>query len=146
VESYSRRTGVALGLELTEPNSGDFLVKLRPDSKRSTAEVINDLRERIKHVEPQVDVDLHGMLGDLIGDLVASAKPVEIKIFSTDLEFLKQTAPAIKAQIDEVPHVADTEDGLVVAGPALTFRVRSADAQRYGLRTSDIAGVVEAAK
>lgn len=31
VESFSRRTGVALGLELTEPNVGDFLVKLRPD-------------------------------------------------------------------------------------------------------------------
>lgn len=146
VESYSRRTGVALGLELTEPNAGDFLVKLRPDSKRSTEEVIDELREKLKHVEPQIDMDLHGMLGDLIGDLVSSPKPIEIKIFSTDLDFLKQTAPAIKAQIDEIPHVADTEDGLVVAGPALTFRVRSADAQRYGLTPSDIAAAVNAAK
>ena len=43
IESYSRRTGVALGLELTEPNAGDFLIKLWPDSKhggRSTADVI----------------------------------------------------------------------------------------------------------
>ena len=112
VEGYSRRTGVALGLELTEPNAGDFLVKLRPDSKRSTAEVIKDLRERLKKVEPQIDMDLHGMVGDLIGDLVSSPKPVEIKIFSNDLDFLKQTAPAVKAQIDEVPHVVDTNDGL----------------------------------
>jgi CzcA family heavy metal efflux pump len=146
VESYSRRTGVALGLELTEPNAGDFLVKLRQDSNRSTEEVIAELREKIKHVEPQVDCDLHGMLGDLIGDLVSSPKPVEIKIFSTDLSFLKQTAPAIKSQIDEIPHVTDTEDGLVIAGPALTFRVRSADAQRYGLSTTDIAAAVSAAK
>ncbi len=65
VESYSRRTGVALGLELTEPNAGDFLVKLRQDSNRSTEEVIAELREKIKHVEPQVDCDLRcGMLGD----------------------------------------------------------------------------------
>ena len=61
------------------------------------------------------------MLGDLIGDLVSSPKPVEIKIFSNDLDFLKQTAPAIKAQIDEMPHVADTNDGLIVAGPSLTL-------------------------
>jgi CzcA family heavy metal efflux pump len=146
VESYSRRTGVALGLELTEPNAGDFLVKLKQDSKRSTEEVIADLREKIKHVEPQIDCDLHGMIGDLIGDLVSSPKPVEIKIFSTDLTFLKQTAPAIKAQIDEIPHVTDTADGLVIAGPSLTFRVRSADAQRYGLSTTDISAAVIAAK
>jgi multidrug efflux pump subunit AcrB len=146
VESYSRRTGVALGLELTEPNAGDFLVKLGANSKRGTAEVISYLRDKLKHIEPQIDVDMHGMLGDLIGDLVSSPKPIEIKIFSTDIDFLKQTAPAIKAQIDEIPHVADTEDGLIVAGPSLTFRVRSADAQRFGLTTADISSAVSTAK
>src|SRR4029077_10881114 len=33
VESYSRRTGTQLGLQITEPNTGDFLVKLK--TKRS---------------------------------------------------------------------------------------------------------------
>jgi CzcA family heavy metal efflux pump len=146
VESYSRRTGVALGLEITEPNAGDFLVKIHANSKRSTEEVIAELREKIKHVEPQIDPDFHGMLGDLIGDLVSSPKPVEIKIFSNDLDYLKQSAPAVKAQIDEIHGVTDTDDGLIVAGPSLTFRVRPADAQRYGLTPSDIASAVEAAK
>jgi multidrug efflux pump subunit AcrB len=45
-----------------------------------------------------------------------------------------------------VPGVTDTTDGLVVAGPALTFRVRSADAQRYGLQAADIGAAVSAAK
>jgi CzcA family heavy metal efflux pump len=146
VESYSRRLGTALGLELTEPNEGDIMVKLKPDAKRPTEEVMAELREKLKHLEPQVDPDLHGMLADLIGDLTWSPKPVEVKIFSPDLDFLKQTAPAIKSQIDEVPHVADTNDGLKIAGPALTFRVRSADAQRYGLTAADIAEAVETAK
>jgi CzcA family heavy metal efflux pump len=146
VESYSRRTGTALGLELTEPNAGDIMVKLKPDSKRSSAEVLAEVRAKVKRVEPQIDFDLHGMLADLIGDLVSSPKPVEIKIFSTDLSFLKQAAPAIKTQIDEIPHVADTNSGLIVAGPALSFRVRSADAQRYGLTATDIAAAMSAAK
>ena len=105
-----------------------------------------ELRDKIKHAEPQIDCDFHGMLGDLIGDLVSSPKPIEIKIFSTDMDFLKQTAPAIQAQIEEIPGVADTEDGLVVAGPSLTFRVRPADAQRFGLTATDIAEAVETAK
>jgi multidrug efflux pump subunit AcrB len=146
VESYSRRTGIALGLELTEPNAGDFLVKLHTDSKRSTEDVITDLREQIKRAEPHIDWDLHGMLGDLIGDLVSSPKPIELKLYSTDLEFLKQTAPAIKTQIDEIKGVADTTDGLIVAGPSLVFAVRSADAARYGMTANDIAAAVEAAK
>src|SRR5215471_5758043 len=40
VESYSRRTGAQLGLTITEPNTGDFLVKLRPDRKRHTRDVV----------------------------------------------------------------------------------------------------------
>ncbi|MDP9174419.1 MAG: efflux RND transporter permease subunit [Planctomycetota bacterium] len=146
VESYSRRTGISLGLEITEPNAGDFLVKLHSDSKRSTEDVMADLREQFKQVQPQVDTDLHGMLGDLIGDLVSSSKPIEIKIYSTDMDFLKQTAPAIQAQIDEIKGVADSNNGLIIAGPSLTFHVRSADAQRYGLSASDIADAVESAK
>ena len=36
VESYSRRTGLEMGLFVTEPNTGDIAVKLKPDHKRST--------------------------------------------------------------------------------------------------------------
>ncbi|MGC8989961.1 MAG: efflux RND transporter permease subunit, partial [Verrucomicrobiia bacterium] len=39
VEGYSRRTGARLALAVAEPDHGDFLVKLRPDRKRSTEEV-----------------------------------------------------------------------------------------------------------
>jgi CzcA family heavy metal efflux pump len=146
VESFSRRTGVALGLELTEPNAGDFLVKLRPDSQRSTEDVMAELRVKIRHLEPKVDANLHGMLTDLVGDLVSSPAAIEIKAFSTDIEKLKDTAEQVKKQIDEVAHVVDTESGIVEAGPALTFHPRDADAQRYGLTTSDIAEAVETAK
>lgn len=146
IESFSRRTGVALGLELTEPNAGDFLVKIRPNAKHSTEQVMSELRERLKKIEPQIDMDLHGMLGDLIGDLQGAPKPVEIKLYSNDLDFLKQTAPAVQAQIDEIHGVADSNNGLIIAGPSLTFRVRSDDAQRYGLTASDIAVAVSTAK
>jgi CzcA family heavy metal efflux pump len=146
VESYSRRTGVGLGLELFEPNVGDFLVKFRTDSSRSTEDVVAELRDEIRKNQPQIDWDLHGMLGDLIGDLVSSPKPIEIKVFSTDLDVWKATAPAIEEQIKQVSGVVDTDPGIVVAGPSLTFAVRYADAARYGLTASDIADAVEAAK
>jgi multidrug efflux pump subunit AcrB len=55
IESYSRRTGLEMGLFVTEPNTGDFAVKLKPGHKRSTEEVIAELREQIAEAEPALD-------------------------------------------------------------------------------------------
>ena len=72
VEGTSRRTGLQLGLaQVTEANTGDISVKLRPDRKRSTDEVISDVRARIKKAEPTVDPDFPEMLQDQIGDFPA---------------------------------------------------------------------------
>ena len=91
VESFSRRTGARLALAIAEPNTGDFLVKLRPERKRSTEEVINELREKIHEAEPALHTEFPGVLSDLIGDLTWSPKPCEIKIFSNDTAVLKKT-------------------------------------------------------
>ena len=39
VESYSRRTGARLALAIAEPNTGDFLIRLKKDRKRSLEDV-----------------------------------------------------------------------------------------------------------
>ena len=44
VESYSRRLGTALGVGIVEPNTGDFLVKLKSDRRRSSDQIITELR------------------------------------------------------------------------------------------------------
>jgi multidrug efflux pump subunit AcrB len=54
IESYSRRTGLELGLFVTEPNRGDFAIKLKPGHKRATEEVISDLREEIAKAERSI--------------------------------------------------------------------------------------------
>ena len=89
VSSFSRRTGARLALAIAEPNTGDFLVKLKSDRKRSTAEVIDDVRERLTAAEPALAFEFPGVLSDLIGDLTWSPNPVEIKLFSTDQKVLE---------------------------------------------------------
>src|SRR5207249_2150926 len=84
IESYSRRTGAALGVHLVELNTGDFLVKLKSNRQRSTQAVIADLRRQFHATLPRIDWDFPGILSDLIGDLIWSDKPIEVKIFSTD--------------------------------------------------------------
>jgi CzcA family heavy metal efflux pump len=138
VESFSRRTGARLALAIAEPNTGDFLVKLRPSRKRSTDEVLDELREKIHGAEPALHTEFPGVLSDLIGDLTWSPKPCEIKIFSNDTELLKKKAEEIAGTIEKMPGVVDVEPGVVVAGPSMRFAVRGDAAARLGLTAADI--------
>ncbi|MBI1246701.1 AcrB/AcrD/AcrF family protein [bacterium] len=122
VEGFSRRTGARLALAIAEPNTGDFLVKLKKDRNRSTEEVIEELRARCNAAEPALSFEFPGVLGDLIGDLTWSPRPVEIKIFSTDTNLLKAKAEEIAQTIEGIPGVVDVEDGLVVAGPSMRLK------------------------
>jgi CzcA family heavy metal efflux pump len=145
VESFSRRTGARLALSIAEPNTGDFLVKLKPDRKQTTEEVISGLRAKFNTTLPGIEWEFPGILGDLIGDLTWSPQPIEVKLFSTDIEFLKKKAPEAKAELEKIHGVVDTFDGLITAGPSLRFRVRYADAQRVGLTAEDVAVAVNTA-
>jgi len=145
LESYSRRTGARLALAIAEPHTGDFLVKLKPDRTRKTDEVISELRHRFNAAVPSLQWEFPGILSDLIGDLMWAPKPIEVKLFSTDAEFLKKTAPQIEESIRKVRGVVDTFDGLMITGPSLSLRLRGVNAQRFGLTADDVAAAVQTA-
>jgi CzcA family heavy metal efflux pump len=145
VEGYSRRLGTQLGLFITEPYRGDFLVKLKTNRKHSTQEVIARLRHEFDRRFPDIRWDLHGILTDVIGDLQLTPYPVEIKLFSPDLKWLEKTAPRIEAQIKQIPGIVDTFDGLTETGPSINLRVRRAEAARFGLTAQRITDAVNTA-
>ncbi|EGW22608.1 efflux RND transporter permease subunit [Methylobacter tundripaludum] len=139
LESYSRRTGARLALGISQAHMGDFLVKLKPDRQRKTDEVVADLRKQLHVAVPGIEWEFAGILNDLIGDLTWSPRPIEIKLFSTDVEWLKQKAPQVEAELKKIDGVVDTFDGLETTGPSLSLHVRDSDAQRFGLTVNDVA-------
>ncbi len=145
VESYSRRTGARLALAIAEPNTGDFLVKLRANRTRSTDEVIASLRAKLTSALPGVHWDFPGILTDLIGDLMWAPEPIEVKFYSPDQAQLKAVGPRIEQVLKRVPGVVDTFDGLTYAGTELRFTVRPVDAARLGFTASDIAAALNTA-
>jgi multidrug efflux pump subunit AcrB len=145
IESYSRRTGARLALAIAEPNTGDFLVKLRSDRQRATEDVISELRHSFQVALPGIEWEFPGILTDLVGDLTWSPEPIEIKLYSNDIGYLERKAPEIQAELDQVSGVVDSFDGLIYAGPSLSLNVRHTDAQRFGLTASDIAAAVNTA-
>lgn len=120
LESYSRRTGARLALGISQAHKGDFLVKLKSKRQRKTDEVVAELRKQLNTSVPGLHWEFAGILGDLIGDLTWSPRPIEIKLFSTDVEWLKQKAPQIETELGKIEGVVDTFDGLETTGPSLT--------------------------
>jgi len=137
IDGYSRRTGLQLGLAgVTEPNTGDFAVKLKESA--STDAVTSELRHKIESSEPALHVEFPGILSDLIGDLVSAPQPIEIRVFSEDTAALHNTAKAIAASISKVSGVVDVFNGIVVSGPAVTFQIDPQRAALYGVTASDV--------
>jgi multidrug efflux pump subunit AcrB len=145
VESYSRRTGLELGLFVTEPNTGDFAVKLKPGHARPTTDVEADLRGQIEKSEPALEIEFVGILPDMIGDLTSSPEPIEIKLFSEDAGALEAKADEIETAIAKIAGVVDTFNGVVVSGPAITFNVDPQRASRLGVTAAEVANAATTA-
>jgi CzcA family heavy metal efflux pump len=145
LESYSRRTGARLALSIAEPNTGDFLVKLKNGRKRMTADVISELRRRFNTELPGITWEFPGILGDLIGDLMWAPQPIEVKLFATDQAWLEKKAPEVEDRIKKISGVVDTFNGLVYTGPTISLRVRPLEARRFGLTADDVAAAVNTA-
>jgi CzcA family heavy metal efflux pump len=145
IEGYSRRTGTALGVHLDEPNTGDFLVKLRPDRHRSSDAIIADLRHQLTVALPRINWEFPGILTDLIGDLTWEDQPIEVKIMSNDEATLVDRAKKVEEEIEDIPGLVDVFNGLVYTGPSIHLSVRFAEAQRLGLTAADIGQAVNIA-
>jgi len=142
VESTSRRTGLQLGLAaVTEANRGDFTIKLKPDHKRSTDEVIADLRAKIKQQEPELDTEFPLMLQDMIGDLTSAPEPIVIKLFSEDGDLLQKLGPQVGDAISKIQGVVDVQNGVedATSGPAVNYQINPAIAARAGFSPDEIA-------
>jgi multidrug efflux pump subunit AcrB len=139
VESYSRRTGARLALAIAEPNTGDFLVKLKRRRNRSLETIIADLRKKITSSEPAIEVEFPHILEDLVGDLAWSPQPIEIKVYNDDDAAYREAAQRIEAWLPTIPGVVDVVNQTLVIGPAVNFRVDLQKAQRAGFTVQNIA-------
>jgi CzcA family heavy metal efflux pump len=144
VESYSRRTGARLALAIAEPNTGDFLVKLKRGRRRPLEEVTAELRGKIARSEPAIEVEFPHILEDLIGDLAWSPQPIEVKVYHDDPAVFKAVAKGVEEWLPKVKGVVDVVNQTIVVGPSVNFRVDPEKAQRAGFGVKDVAALESA--
>lgn len=133
VQAYSRRTGTQMGFFITEPNSGDYLIQLKKSRKRSTEDVITDIRQRIEGSQPALRVDFGQVIGDMLGDLMTSVQPIEIKIYGDNQKTLQQLSKQVARVITNVSGTADVFDGIVIAGPSISVQPDYAKLAQFGI-------------
>ncbi len=138
VMTYSRRTGAQLGGGLTEPNTGDFFVRLKPPPRQNIEVIMAKVRKEIESRVPGLQIDLAQLMEDAIGDLTDVPQPVEIKLFGDSQSALQAEAPKIAAAISHVRGIVDVNDGVVLAGNALDIHI---DRTKAALEKLDPAAV-----
>ncbi|MHB1035259.1 MAG: efflux RND transporter permease subunit [Pirellulales bacterium] len=143
VQTYSRRTGLQLGGGVTEANQGDFFVRLKPFPRPDIESVMDNVRRRIEHDVPGIQIQMAQLMEDLIGDLTAVPQPIEIKIYSDNEQLLRALAPRVAAAIEMVPGVVDVNNGIVLSGDALNIRVDREKAALEGVAPDSVTQMLQ---
>ena len=133
VETYSRRTGTQMGFFITEANRGDYLIQLHKKRKHTTDEVIDAIRIEIEKTQPALRIDFGQVVGDMLGDMMESVQPIEIKIFGNDKRVLNELSRKISTVVDQVKGTADIFDGIVIAGPSIRIQPKNVAMAQFGI-------------
>lgn len=144
VESYSRRTGTQMGFFITEPNSGDYLIQLKKKRNKNTAAVTEEIRSKIEASGLPLTVDFGQVITDMLGDLMSSVQPIEIKIFGNDQVVLEAYSKKIAAVVEKVNGTADVFDGIVIAGPSMVITPKTAVLAQYNISLPDFQSQLQA--
>lgn len=137
VESFSRRTGTQMGFFITEPNRGDYLIQLKKNRKKTTDAVSDDIRGKIESTLPQLRVDFGQVIGDMLGDLMSSVQPIEVKIYGDDQAKLQELSRQAADMVSKVKGTADVFDGITVAGPEIVVKPDAAKLAQVGISPAD---------
>ena len=137
IKTYSRRTGAQMGFFITEPNYGDYLIQLKNDRKRSTNEVIDEIRAKVEASQPFLKIDFGQVIGDMLGDLMSSTQPIEIKIYGDNVKVLQNLARQVAKITESVKGTADVFDGITIAGPSINMEPDNKKLALFGITPAD---------
>ena len=140
----SRRTGAELGLFATQQNRGDIAVRLKRRSARDRGilEVIAEVRGKVESSVPRMRVEFVQILSDVLDDLSGASKPVEIKLFGSDLHALEAYAEKLAPGLSKIEGMADYYSGIAEPSAEIAMSVRGADAVRAGLTAGQVSAAV----
>ncbi|HKJ41320.1 MAG TPA: efflux RND transporter permease subunit, partial [Sunxiuqinia sp.] len=138
VKTYSRRTGTQMGFFITEPNRGDYLIELKKKRSRTTNEVSDEIRRKIDQTVPALTTDFGQVISDMLGDLMASVQPIQLKIFGNDRNEILRLSKQVADSLETVTGTADVFNGIVAANPEMKIMPKEGKLKQFGLSPSQL--------
>ncbi len=143
VKTYSRRTGTQMGFFITEPNDGDYLIILNKKRDKSTVEVADVIRKRVEAAMPFLETEFLQVISDMLGDLMESGTPIEVKVFGDNHEKIQELSRQIADSLETVDGVEDVYNGILIAGPMLNVLPKEDKIKQFGMSAEDIQSQVQ---
>ncbi|MFC4686894.1 efflux RND transporter permease subunit [Epilithonimonas pallida] len=137
IESYSRRTGLRLDFRNVAPNYGDYLIQLKKNRNKKTADIINDLRHDIQSSVPAMTIEFGQRIQDLLGNLMSTPSPIEVKILGDDQRQLESIGRKADSIMRHTTGLVDVSNGMISAGPSVIIYPDDARLAQYGVSLSD---------
>jgi multidrug efflux pump subunit AcrB len=143
VQTYSRRTGFAMGGDFSEPDSGDFFVRLKPFPRRDIHEVMDDIEGRIHQSVPFEVLEFPQLMEDIIGDITGRPQDVVVNLFCEDDQLLYETAHKTADAIEKIGGLKEIENGIVPAGDSLAIDIDRVKASLEGVDAAAVTRELE---
>ncbi len=134
VKDWTMRIGTGLGRLNVPINQGDFLVTLKANHKRSSFEVIDDIRKRVENKIPNiVELGLSQVLEDRLGDIMGADAPISVHLFGTNPKELITEGYKLQKVLRKIKDVEEVNVLTSYASPSINIRAKSIALSRYGI-------------
>lgn len=142
-QAEENASDLAFGMSVTGTHEGMLWVGLVHQSERklSDAQVLEKIRRKLPRLEDVKfeSIDIEQMM------MGGSGTPIDIKIYGSDLELLRNLADRIVERIREVEGLRDLTHTLARGKPEYQIRVDREKASQLGLTLNQVANTVQTA-
>ena len=83
-------------------------------------------------------IDFGQVIGDMLGDLMTSVQPIEIKIFGDDQQKLQQLSRQVSGIVERTQGAADVFDGIIITGPSISIQPDYTRLAQFGITPSNL--------
>jgi CzcA family heavy metal efflux pump len=144
VRNVGRRTGRGGGDEATEDvNSTEAIVTFEPNSGRTRAEIIAEVREKLETEFPGVATEVEQPLAHLLSHLLSGVNAqVAVKVFGPDIHVLQRTTEEIEAALKPIAGVEDLHTQPLVLVDQLSIEPRRERLAQSGVTVKEIADTI----